>query len=100
MGPEPIVLPLNDPPTVSVNLAHFRRNVKGKKGSSSNHFPAPHRVTIPHWMESDFFSPAAIFDQRASSLKLATGRRVEGARHIPFKFFRLLGAFLFRGWDG
>jgi hypothetical protein len=57
-------------------------------------------VTIPHWIESDFFSPAAIFDQRASSLELAAGRRVEGARHIPCKLFRLLRAFLSRGWDG
>ena len=31
-GPEPAVLPLNDPPALCSNLAKFGGNVKGKKG--------------------------------------------------------------------
>ena len=35
-GPEPVVLPLNDPPALPSNLAKFGPDVKGKKGKGGN----------------------------------------------------------------
>jgi len=79
---------------------HFKKLTCYEKSRLTDHFPAPHPVVIPYGIELDFFNPAAIFDQRTSSLELATGRGIEGARHIPCKLFNLQRAFLSRSGHG
>lgn len=63
----------------------IRRYPSGLFRPLVNHFPAAHDMLGIHGIQRDFTFPAEVLHQRASPLKLAAGRGIEGARYISCK---------------
>ena len=63
-------------------------------------FPAADLVSLTNLVKGNLLFAATILDQGTSSLKLAAGRRVQGAGHIAGQFLMFIPVIRVRGGDG